>query len=156
MKNHPFAICTKGNGPLAASFTNQKQDNKDVAGGTTDTTYNTLGANYALGAAKVFALYQTTKKSDSSVNNKYVAVSGSYDIGATKLLAQFGELENKDGVKSKLSALGADYALSKRTTAYARYETINDKAGVAAVTGFTAETGNVTRARTAIGVRHSF
>jgi predicted porin len=144
------------NGPLAASFTNQKQDNVDVVGGTTDTTYNTLGANYALGAAKVFALYQTTKKSDSSVNNKYAAVSGTYAMGATTLMAQFGELENKDGVKSKLSALGADYALSKRTTAYARYETINDKAGVAAVTGFTAETGNVTRARTAIGVRHAF
>jgi predicted porin len=139
------------NGPLAANFTNQKQE---TATGS-ETTYNTLGANYALGAAKVFALYQTTK-SGTTTDNTYTAVSATYPVGGVTLMAQVGSLENKDGVKSSLTGLGADYALSKRTTAYARYETINDKAGVAAVTGFTAEAGNVTRARTAIGVRHAF
>jgi predicted porin len=139
------------NGPLAANFTNLKQE---TATGV-ETTYNTLGANYALGAAKVFALYQTTK-SGTTTNNTYTAVSATYPVGGVTLMAQVGSLENKDGVKSSLTGLGADYALSKRTTAYARYETINDKAGVAAVTGFTAAAGNVTRDRTAIGVRHAF
>jgi predicted porin len=139
------------NGPLAANFTNLKQE---TAAGV-ETTYNTLGANYALGAAKVFALYQTTK-SGTTTNNTYTAVSATYPVGGVTLMAQVGSLENKDGVKSSLTGLGADYALSKRTTAYARYETINDKAGVAAVTGFTAAAGNVTRDRTAIGVRHAF
>lgn len=142
------------NGPLAASFSSLKQDSKNVGAGTTDSTVNTLGANYAFGAAKVFGLYQTNKNNTNTVDNKYYAISGTYAMGATTLMASFGELENKAGLKSKLSALGADYALSKRTALYARYESINDKAGVVAVTGFTPT--NDKRTRTAIGVRHSF
>jgi len=142
------------NGPLAVSFSNLKQDFNSVGTGTTESTINTLGANYAIGAAKVFGLYQTNKNNTNTTDNKYYALSGTYAMGATTLMASFGELENKAGLKSKLSALGADYALSKRTALYARYESINDKAGVVAVTGFTAT--NDKRTRTAIGVRHSF
>lgn len=143
------------NGPLAASFSSLKQDSKNVGTGTTDSTVNTLGANYAFGAAKVFGLYQTNKKSDNSVDNKYYAISGTYAMGATTLMASVGELENKAGSKSKLTALGADYALSKRTALYARYEAIDDKAGVAANPGTLTGT-NDKRTRTAFGLRHAF
>ena len=152
------------NGPLAASFSSLKQDRNGVntTGTTVDTTssrVNTLGANYAIGAGKVYGLYQTNKASDSSVDTKYWALSGSYTMGATVLMASYGELKNDaagtyNGKKSKLASLGADYNLSKRTALYARYESIDDKAGVVAVTGFTA--ANDKRTRTAIGLRHSF
>jgi predicted porin len=145
------------NGPLAASFSNQKQDNRDVGTGTTETTYNTLGANYAFGAAKLFGLYQTTKNNTNTVDAKNYSVSGTYAIGQTTLMVQVGEYKNNVlNTTSKLSSLGADYALSKRTIAYVRYENINDKAGVAAITGFPTIVGETTRARTAVGVRHAF
>jgi predicted porin len=143
------------NGPIAASFSNLKA--KGITG--VNTTYNTLGANYAFGAAKLFALMQDKKVSDSSDKTSYFTLSGTYTIGATTLLAQFGELKDKagtnNGKKSKLAAIGASYALSKRTDVYARYESIDDKAGVAAVTTFDTTTGDK-RTRTAIGIKHSF
>ena len=149
------------NGPLAASFSSLKQDSRDVAGGTTDSKLNTLGANYAFGAAKVFGLYQTNKKSDNNVNTKYWSLSGTYTMGATTLIASAGELKDDttgltySGKKSKIYGLGADYALSKRTALYARYESIDDKAGVVPITGFPTATSDK-RTRTAFGVRHSF
>jgi predicted porin len=139
------------NGPIAASYTNLKQ--KAAAG--TSTTYDTLGANYALGAAKLFVLVQNTKNSANTTDNSYVALSGTYTMGATTLMASAGTFENKAGAKSKLAALGADYALSKRTAVYARYESIDDKAGVAANPATLVGT-NDKRTRTAIGVRHAF
>ena len=149
------------NGPIAASFSSLKQDSVDVvaatggAAGTTTSRVNTLGANYTMGAAKFFLLNQTNKKSDNTVNTKYTSVSATYAIGATTLMAQYGQLNNDvNNTKSKMTGLGADYALSKRTALYARYESIDDKAGVVAVTGFTA--ANDKRTRTAFGLRHAF
>jgi predicted porin len=76
-------------------------------------------------------------------------------MGATTLMASAGTFENKAGTKSKLAALGADYALSKRTAVYARYESIDDKAGaIAAAT--TIDGAGTKRTRTAVGVRHAF
>jgi predicted porin len=145
------------NGPLAASFSSLKQDYKQVGTGTTDSKINTLGANYAFGAAKLFGLYQTNKKSDNSVNNKTFTISGTYTMGSVVLMAQAGQLKNVADKKSKLFALGADYNLSKRTAVYARYESVDDNAGIApnpaTVVGTTGETA---RTRTAIGVRHAF
>ncbi len=149
-------------GPIAASYSSLKQDNKDVAStgttlGTTEATVNTLGANYTMGAAKFFLLNQTYKTNTNSINTAYTSYSASYTMGATTLMAQMGTLKDKlDNDKSKLTGIGADYALSKRTTAYLRNESIKDNAGVVAITGFTAATGNVTRTRTTLGVRHAF
>jgi predicted porin len=139
------------NGPIAASFTNLKQKAADG----TSTTFDTLGANYALGAAKLFALVQNTKNSANTVDNTYLAISGSYAMGATTLMASTGTFENKAGAKSKLAAIGADYALSKRTAVYARYESIDDKAGAIAAAA-TIDGAGTKRTRTAVGVRHAF
>jgi predicted porin len=145
------------NGPLAASFSSLKQDFKQVGAGATDSTINTLGVNYALGDAKLFLLNQTNKTNTNSVDNTYTTVSATYTMGSTVLMAQVGGLKNKDGLKSNISALGADYNLSKRTAVYARYESINDKAGIVANPAtIAATTGETTRTRTAVGVRHAF
>jgi predicted porin len=147
------------NGPLAASFSTLKQDYKDVGTGTTDQTVNTLGANYAFGAAKLFGLYQTNKTNTSSINNKAMSISATYTMGAVVLMAQAGSLENAAGLKSKLMGLGADYNLSKRTAVYFRAETIDDKAGAmnAGVNpGTIANAADAKFGRTAVGVRHAF
>ncbi|WP_158270146.1 porin [Limnohabitans sp. MMS-10A-192] len=157
------------NGPLAASFSSLKQDYKQVGTGTTDSTVNTLGANYAFGAAKLFGLYQTNKTNTSSTNNKAMTISGTYTMGAVVLMAQVGELKadagTYSGQKSKLVALGADYNLSKRTAVYFRAESIDDKAramngavnpqqigGAANVAALTDQKFG----RTSVGVRHAF
>ncbi len=158
-------------GPIRASFSNLKQDFRDVAStgttlGNTESTVNTFGANYTMGAARFFVLNQTNKNTgagatgSTAVDTKFTSVSATYTMGATTLMAQVGNLKadagSNAGKKSDLVGLGVDYALSRRTTAYARYESIDDKAGVVAITGFTAVGTETSRSRTAIGVRHAF
>lgn len=150
------------NGPLAASFSQLKQDSKSVGSLTSESTVNTLGANYTMGAAKLFGLYQDTKFKSGlldGVKAQYWALSGTYTMGAVVLMASYGELKDKsaesDGAKSKLTALGADYNLSKRTALYARYESINDKMEIVGNPVSLAATGDK-RTRTAFGLRHSF
>lgn len=150
------------NGPLAASFSQIKQDSKSVGTLVTESTVNTLGANYTIGAAKLFGLYQSTKFDGGDFGGaklNYMAVSGTYTMGSVVLMASYGQLKDKsaesDGAKSKLTALGADYNLSKRTALYARYESINDKIGIVANPSTLAGT-NDKRTRTAFGLRHSF
>lgn len=148
------------NGPVAASYSTLKQDSVGVGTGTTESTVNTLGANYTMGAAKFFALNQTNKTNTNSVNTGYTSVSATYTMGNTVLMAQSGSLKDKlTSNKSTLTGLGADYNLSKTTALYARYESIKDNASVISAAGnggFTAAAGNVTRKRTAIGVRYNF
>jgi predicted porin len=122
----------------------------------------TLGANYALGNAKFFFMNQTSKTtSASTVNSAYRSVGATYTMGPITWLAQAGSLTNKTVTsgdnKSTLMGLGADYALSKRTTLYGRYESIADKSGyVINPSKLTAVSGDTTRVRSAIGIRHSF
>ena len=147
------------NGPLAASFSTLKQDYKDVGTNAYDQKVNTLGANYTMGAAKLFGLFQTNKTNTNTVDNKAFTISGTYTMGAVVLMAQAGELKNAAGLKSKLVGLGADYNLSKRTAVYFRAETIDDKAAAmnAAVNPSTiANAADTKFGRTAIGVRHAF
>lgn len=151
------------NGPLAASFSNLKQDSTGViaatagAAGTTQSTVNTLGANYTFGAAKLMGLHQTNKTDTGSTSTTFNSLSGTYTMGSTVLMAQTGSMKNNNsGLKSSLLGLGADYMLSKTTALYARHESIKDDAGVVSITGFTAAAGNVTRTRTALGVRIGF
>jgi len=150
------------NGPLAASFSSLKQGYKDVGAFGHDATVNTLAVNYAFGAAKVFLLNQATKltQDGAAIKGNYTAVSGTYTLGNTVLMASFGQLKDKsdgsDGLKTKLAALGADYNLSKRTAVYARYESINDKSGAIVLSPAFASYSSEKRTRTAIGVKHSF
>jgi predicted porin len=149
------------NGPIAASYSSLKQDSVSVGSGTTENTVNTLGANYTMGAAKLFVLNQTNKTTTGTVatDTKFSSVSATYTMGATTLMIQSGSLKQSAGAnagkKSDLTGIGADYALSKRTTAYLRNESIDDKAGVIAAAATIDGTGTK-RTRTAIGVRHTF
>ena len=160
------------NGPLNVVFANQVTDAKEIEGltgalGMTKRTLNTLGANYAFGDIKVFLHNQGYKtEGGSSSQTGYTAVGATYTMGAHSFMAQMGEYKLKAassassaayvGQKSKLSALGYNYALSKRTTAYVRYESIQDKANALTKVATTDVTTNGDRTRTAVGLTHSF
>ncbi len=165
-------------GPIAASFSQLKQDfagvaavqSSGAAAGTAETTVNTFGANYAVTPAfKVFGLYQTQKTNTNTVDRTAMTLSTTYTMGNLVLMAQAGNLKEdagaNKGLKSKLWGIGADYNLSKRTAVYFRAESIDDKAKAmnAAVnpvqivgTNPATSAADQKFARTAIGVRHSF
>jgi len=161
------------NGPINAVFANQVTNAYDVEGytgatGMSKRTLNTLGANYAftngLTALLHYQNYKTAGGVDSETN--YYAAGLSYAFGAHTVMGQAGEykLVNSSsaasaayvGQKSKLWSLGYDYALSKRTAVYARYESIDDKANAITKVATLDVTANDKRTRSAIGIRHAF
>ena len=160
------------NGPLNVVFANQVTDAKEVAGltgaaGETKRTLNTLGVNYAFGNIKAF-LHNQDFKTAGGTDSKtaYTAVGATYAMGAHTLMAQVGEYKLKNstsasaaayvGKTSKLWSLGYDYALSKRTAVYARYESIDDKANAITKVATVDSVTDGKRTRTALGLRHSF
>jgi predicted porin len=156
-------------GPINVSYASQSAKGRDISqlnastGVLVNTKLNTLGANYTMGNTTLFLLNQTSEATTASAktrDTKYTSFGVRQVMGATTLLAQMGTLSNdvtNTADKSKLTGLGADYALSKRTNAYFRYESIDDKNGyVANPSKLAAVTGDNKRTRTAIGVRHTF
>ncbi len=154
------------NGPIAASYSSLKQDfvgissvnGSSAAAGTTESTVNTLAANYTMGAAKFFLLNQTNKTNTNSTNNKATTLSATYTMGNIVLMAQTGSLKNVSGTKSKLTAFGADYNLSKTTAVYLRSESIKDDANAmnAAITPAAIKGTDTKFGRTALGLRVAF
>ena len=146
------------NGPLNIAFSSLQRS--AVTGGSASqvkSTYNSIAANYTIGALKVFAGYADGDKSSqapSTVNivnttggldSKVNRVGATYTMGAVTLLGQYSTAEIGTAAKRKATGLRADYALSKRTTAYAVYEAFD--------TGATSANKINTAA---VGVRHSF
>jgi len=113
--------------------------------------YTFLAANYTMGATTVYYGATTGKSTglatnfDASSNNVAVkyAVNGNLAV-----MANVTRVNNKVGTTDpKSTGLGADYSLSKRTTAYLRYEKYDTDTGSA-----TAGNGKMT----AVGFRHTF
>jgi predicted porin len=115
------------NGPLVAAVTYFKQaaaDSTKVA--NTNLNYQ---ASYAFGAAKLQVGAHSEKgvSGTDGKDNTGTFVSGTYDIGAVKLLAQVANRKDKYATNAaapqnlKMTSLGVDYSLSKMTTLYARY-----------------------------------
>jgi len=139
-------------------------------------TLNTMSASFkATPQLTVGALYQTI--ASDTLNNasatattikydrKATALSAAYDVTPiVKLMANYGVAKNGStsvnaGTASKSTTvlgLGLDYALSKRSTAFIRYENNGDEAGLRAITGYTAVNSSTTYTATAVGLRHTF
>ena len=173
------------NGPLATVVSIQTYDRGGI--GTNDATHasdntktklNTGAASYTIGAVKVGLIVQTNKGQNPTyyVDQTASALSVAYTTGATTLSAQMGSLNNRNAVASsttgaatllatsKSVGLGADYALSKNTNLYARYEKMNDDANILGgyyISGgstsiFTTASSGTTRTLTAVGIRANF
>lgn len=108
------------------------------------TTVGVSGSFNATPALTLRANYQRVTLGDSDTSaNTYTASTGAL---AT----------NRGGLSTNVLGLGADYALSKRSSLYFRYESNQDDAGVRSITGYTAAAGNTTYTATALGIRHTF
>jgi len=90
--------------------------------------YQMFGGNYTLGAATLYAGYTTGKGSGgNTMDVKSWNVAAKYALSSTvDLMANYVKVDDKATANAakdqKLTGLGADYKLSKRTAAYARYE----------------------------------
>jgi predicted porin len=157
------------NGPINAIFASTKQDAAGTQGGATgadlstvaNATTQTFGANYAMGDWKFFLLNQTAKNNlvagGSSLDRTATTVSAAYTMGQNRFNVQVGGAKNNiTGVKSDLVAFGYDYDLSKTTSLYARYESINDKAGIIPAASNGTDGTGTKRERTALGLRIGF
>jgi|JI61114C2RNA_FD_contig_51_3847069_length_1140_multi_6_in_0_out_0_1 predicted porin len=115
------------NGPLNLTFADSSYTNAaNVAGGSDKIDHTALGGNYAFGPATVYlgwtrstatiAGVTTTDSRSWNIALRY-AVSPSLSLMANVLRDDDKRAANVDRT---LNAFGADYSLSKRTTAYAR------------------------------------
>ncbi|MEY2771186.1 MAG: hypothetical protein RIQ38_1605 [Pseudomonadota bacterium] len=118
------------NGPLAVGYTNYKVEG---AGAALDNTLNNAYLTYDLGVAKLGAGYYTEKNGAAAGAS---TVSGFTDskaynfglwvpMGAVTLMANYAKKDDKAAANNDrtVTAVGAKYELSKRTSLYGRYVT---------------------------------
>lgn len=117
-------------GPAMVGIGYEKHNLSKVANTGNDEKAWRLVGGYSFGDVKVTALYQKVNDiGGTSDSRKTWSVGGAYKMGATTLKAQYinaGDVSNTSNTGANLWALGADYALSKRTTAYAAYARTNN------------------------------
>ena len=138
---------------------------------------NTGAVNYTVGAWKAGLIIQTNKGQNATnfVDQSAAALSLVYTTGPLALSIQQGSINNRQSLvstatngttnvaTSKAFGLGADYALSKNTSLYARYEKMNDDANIiggyyssGSTSIFTTASTGTTRTLTAMGIRAAF
>ena len=140
-------------GPMNVSYAYAKIGNTVTTTATDDSTkHNLLGANYNFGPATVYAGYTTSKADNGAGTTTFDSKSWNLGLkyavtGNVAILANY--LKDNDKLADadrKLLGLGLDYNMSKRTTAYVRYEAAdaNTNSAIGKVTTYGA------------GLRHTF
>lgn len=129
-------------------------------------------AGYSFAGAKIGGLYEkasgdtgTTTVVNNGADRKAWGLFGNYAIGAVTLKANYLKADETNNVANsgaKQYTLGADYALSKRTTAYAFYAKVkNDSAasyglGTAGTSNYSYGNLGVDPSVIGVGMKHSF
>ncbi len=111
-----------------------------VLGTNSDVKWTMAGGNYTMGALTGYVGYTTTKATSATATleeSKSSNVSAKYVMGQVDLLASYitrkSSLTAPTGaLESKLTAVGANYNLSKMTTVYYRYENLTGLTSIAA------------------------
>lgn len=150
------------NGPLTVAFGYGviNLDASTNTAGKNKTSGNAFSGTYDLGAAKIFAGYTTSKANANTAIDTYTKqtemnLGVTVPMGAITLMGAVGRNTFQDVVASVAApkekgtdfVLGATYALSKRTSAYAKMGTYNKFS----VGDFSEKT-----TRTSLGMRHTF
>lgn len=161
------AAVTYANGPLFASLAYEKlNDFADVSGA--DQKGMKLGLGYTFGNTTLGGAYERLSQSGTgSVDRNAWYVSAKHAMGNIALKAAYGNAGESDVVAgddgAKFYAIGADYSLSKRTTAYALYTKLSNDNNANYHLGGSASTGGITSAAAgtdpsaiSLGVKHSF
>ena len=101
------------NGPLTVDGAYQKVE-------VLDSTAWKIGAGYTFGATKIGAVYEDVENFDGANDRDSWLVNVAHTMGPMVLKAQYGQADVGNSDRD-LWALGLDYNLSKRTTAYLVY-----------------------------------
>lgn len=75
-------------------------------------------ARYRMGAAAIMVAHDYSRTFDGRATSRATTLSGTWQAGATTLKAGYGH-QRLDGDANRFASLGADYAMSRRTTLYA-------------------------------------
>ncbi|HNQ04784.1 MAG TPA: porin [Thiobacillaceae bacterium] len=143
------------NGPLFGALA--YQNIKDTAGAGNDTKAYKLGLGYSFGDAKVGFLHENVKVDGAAKKRKSYALNGAYAMGPITLKALYGMVDNANfgnNTDQDMWALGADYSLSKRTTAYFVYASGDSDSSWGA--GMVNASNRSSNAGWNLGVKHSF
>src|SRR5574343_1593135 len=126
---------TYDNGPLSARLDYEQGTFPGL--NVSKTWVATAAASYDFGAVKVSALIDQIKNSDLGVKQQAWLIGAKAPVGKFTVKAMLGGVKDKinDDADSLKWALGADYALSKRTYVYANYGQIkNDDRAARSIT----------------------
>ncbi|MEG0879740.1 MAG: porin [Janthinobacterium sp.] len=159
------------NGPLTLRLARQSRAGEP---GKADVNNTILAGNYNFGVATAFAGYGRNTGDGSTMffaENPYGAaqaptqssdsrdaiVGVSVPLGATTLLASYVRKDDRDAANrdAQQLAIGATYALSKRSKVYLAYAHIRNRNDAAYLVGNATEAGSGNRAFN-IGMRHAF
>ena len=174
-KNDAYSI-TAGydNGPLMLGLGYEKQNFAGIdqtvvphAAFSTDRSIWRLVGGYTFGDFKLAAQYERTHSSDVDAFDRNAwGLFGNYAIGAVTLKANYMKVDdykNSSNTSAKQYTVGADYSLSKRTTAYAFYAKVKNDSGAAfglgsggGVSDQTVGVAGVDPSVFGIGMKHSF
>lgn len=144
-----------------AWYQTQKQDGQ-VAANPAALTSNMPLTTVSRKAMGVAAKYQASPALTIQVGYRKIARNSDEAYNSAGTSTPLNAVATGIGQSTKLQAFGADYALSKRTSVYMRYETITDDAllynmvGSASGSGYTAGQGNGKITNTAFGIRATF
>lgn len=140
-------------GPLNIAFANStiEREGGAIVGTSADLTHMMLGVNYKLGALTLMGGFTTSEAANSAdVDSSSWNVALKYAMSPV-MSVMVNVLEVDDGrvanVDRDLFGLGLDYTMSKRTTAYLRYESGDNNSASAAAGDFST---------LAAGIRHTF
>ncbi len=128
------------NGPVMVGLGYERYN---VAGTDINPKQWRLVGGYSFGDVKLVALYQKaddlTIASSTATDRTTWGLGAAYKMGATTIKGQYykaGDLNNASETGASMFAIGADYALSKRTTTYVAYARTNNDDNTNAFTAF--------------------
>lgn len=118
------------NGPLTVDVAYQdvKADLDTVTAGIQDSKAMKIGAGYAFGDTKVGFVYEDVNNGGGAADRDSWLLNVAHGMGPITLKALYGQADVGTSDRD-LWALGADYALSKRTAAYVVYGNGDNDAG---------------------------
>jgi predicted porin len=167
------AAVNYNNGPLLLGAGYEKHNVSTTATATESRHMWRVIAGYSFGDAKLGAQYEKaagdTTLAAAGSDRKAWGIFGNYAIGAVTLKANYLKADETNNVANsgaKQYTLGADYALSKRTTAYAFYAKVKNDSAANYGLGFGGGDSNTTLGTAAsvgtdpsvvgIGMKHTF
>jgi len=147
---------TYDNGPISARL-----DYEEVVTGLASKTWvATAAGSYDFGVVKVSALLDQIKNKDAGLKQQAWLIGAKAPVGKFTLKAAVGGVKDKivSDANSIKWALGADYALSKRTYLYANYGQIKNDDGAARQLNWAAnsQTAGYGTVGVDFGIAHSF